>query len=113
MRIKDIVAHLFDYHVTEERDWTLDRVTTWLQPLEPSEPPEVSFTNGESAAERDFSAEAAEWRKTSEAFEAQVKAKHGRPAGPSEEKSSSVNRHSHTDPQPNIASVTAIYRQPC
>jgi len=27
MRIKDIVAHLFDYHVMEERDWTLDRLT--------------------------------------------------------------------------------------
>jgi hypothetical protein len=33
MRIKDIVAHLFDYHVMGEGDWTLDRLTGWLQPL--------------------------------------------------------------------------------
>lgn len=78
MRIKDVVAHLFDYHVMEERDWTLDRLTTWLQPLEPSEPAEISSLNSEIAPERDLSAEAAEWRKTRETFEAQVKAKHRR-----------------------------------
>ena len=76
MRIKDIVAHLFDYHVMEKRDWTLDRLTTWLQPLEPSEPAEISSIDRTTAPERDLSAEAAEWRKTRETFEAQVKAKH-------------------------------------
>ena len=75
MRIKDIVAHIFDYHVMEERDWTLDRLATWLQPLEPSEPAEASFINSGTTPERDFSAEAAEWRKTREFFESQVKAK--------------------------------------
>jgi len=80
MRIKDIVAHLFDYHVMEERDWTLDRLTTWLQPLEPSEPAEASSIDGGTAPERDFSAEAAEWRKTREFFLAQVKAKTHRSA---------------------------------
>jgi len=78
MRIKDIVAHLFDFHVMEERDWTLDRLTIWLQPLEPSEPAEISSIDRETAPERDLSAEAAEWRKTCEIFEAQVKAKHRR-----------------------------------
>jgi hypothetical protein len=75
MRIKDIVAHLFDYHVMEERDWTLDRLSTWLQPLEPAEPAKASSRDGGRAPERDFGAEAAEWRKTRECFEAQVKAK--------------------------------------
>jgi len=75
MRIKDIVAHIFDYHVMGGRDWTLDRLTTWLQPLEPSEPARVSFVDGGMAPERDFSAEAAEWRKTRESFEARVSAK--------------------------------------
>jgi hypothetical protein len=78
MRIKDIVAHLFDYHVMEKRDWTLDRLTTWLQPLEPSEPAEISSIGRETAPERDLSAEAAEWRKIRETFEAQLKAKHRR-----------------------------------
>jgi len=78
MRIKDIVAHLFDYHVMEERDWTLDRLTSWLQPLEPSEPAEISCVHREPARERDLSVEAAEWRKTREAFEAQVKTKPSR-----------------------------------
>jgi hypothetical protein len=75
MRIKDIVAHLFDYHVMGERDWTLDRLTTWLQALEPSEPVAISSVYRGMLPERDFSAEAAEWRKTRESFEAQVKAK--------------------------------------
>lgn len=78
MRIKDIVAHLFDYHVMEQRDWTLDRLTSWLQPLEPSEPAEVSSIDREPGPARDWPAEAAEWRKTREAFEAQVKTKPGR-----------------------------------
>jgi len=78
MRIKDIVAHLFDYHVMEERDWTLDRLTTWLQPLEPSEPAAISSVEHKAAPERDLSAEAAEWRKTRETFEAHAKAKHRR-----------------------------------
>jgi hypothetical protein len=78
MRIKEIVAHLFDYHVMEKRDWTLDRLTTWLQPLEPSEPVKASSIKGEMALERDFPAEAAEWRRTRQTFEARVKAKRHR-----------------------------------
>jgi hypothetical protein len=80
MRIKDIVAHLFDYHVMEQRDWTLDRLATWLQPLEPSEPAEASSIDGGTALERDFSAEAAEWRKARDFFQAQGKAKTRRSA---------------------------------
>jgi hypothetical protein len=78
MRIKDLVAHLFDYHVMEERDWTLDRLSAWLQPLEPAEPARVSSVDGGKAPERDFWAEATEWRKTRDSFEAQVKAKRRR-----------------------------------
>jgi hypothetical protein len=63
MRIKDIVAHLFDYHVMGERDWTLDRLAGWLQALEPRQPAEVSVVKGEAAPPPDFSAEAAEWQR--------------------------------------------------
>lgn len=79
MRIKDIIAHLFDYHVMKKRDWTLDRLSTWLQPLEPTEPPKVSSIDSGTAPERDFRSEAAEWRKTRESFEAQMKANSRRP----------------------------------
>ena len=103
MRIKDIVAHLFDYHVMEERDWTLDRLTTWLEPQEPDlsehqsslerriaeytqRNTEISTINRETAA--DLSAAAVEWRRTRETFEAHVKAKHRRFARPTNEENS-------------------------
>jgi len=77
MRIKDIIAHLFDYHVMEKRDWTLDRLVAWLQPLEPNEPESTFAKRTEDVATyaRNFSAEAAEWQETREAFEARVKAR--------------------------------------
>jgi len=78
MRIKDIVAHLFDYHVMQERNWNLERLVTWLQPLEPSEPADATFASREAAPPRNLPAEAAEWLQTREAFEAQVNAKHRR-----------------------------------
>jgi hypothetical protein len=60
MRIKDIVAHLFDYHVIERRDWTLDRLVSWLQPLEPAEAHEDALLD-----EGEASSEDAEWGKDS------------------------------------------------
>ncbi len=80
MRIKDIVAHLFDYHVMEARNWTLDRLATWLQPLEPRKSAVVTFTKREAASEPTCSADDAEWRKIREAFQARAKAKHPRVA---------------------------------
>jgi hypothetical protein len=77
MRIKDVVAHLFDYHVMEKADWTLDRLTTWLQPLEPNEPAEASSIGGK----RDLPPDDAEWRETRQAFEAKMKTKRHRFAG--------------------------------
>jgi hypothetical protein len=35
MRIKDIIAHIFDYHVMQKRDWTLDRLAAWVETVEP------------------------------------------------------------------------------
>lgn len=81
MRTKDIVAHLFDYHVMEKRDWTLDRLTTWLQPLEPNEPAEASSIDCKIAPKRDFPSDDAEWLRTRQAFEAHMKAKRHRFAG--------------------------------
>jgi len=76
MRIKDIVAHLFDCHVMEKKDWTLDRLTTWLQPLEPSEE-EALLMGGECHS----SLEDLEWQRTRQAFDAQTKSKRRRLGG--------------------------------
>jgi hypothetical protein len=37
MRIKDIIAHLFDRHVMEKKNWTLERLVSWVKTVEPSE----------------------------------------------------------------------------
>ena len=75
MRIRDLIAHLFDFHVMEKRDWSLERLVAWLQPLEPTGPDEIAFLNREAVPQRDLSAEAAQWQETREAFEARSKAK--------------------------------------
>lgn len=78
MRIKDIIAHLFDHHVMQERDWTLIRIATWLQPLEPSEPEQVVPVRREAMTGGNLLAEAAEWQRARRAFEAHVMAKRQR-----------------------------------
>jgi hypothetical protein len=35
MRIKDVITHIFDYHVMTKRNWTLDRLAAWVQTVEP------------------------------------------------------------------------------
>lgn len=77
MRVKDIVAHLFDYHVMEKRDWTLDQLVAWLERFEPLEPPQNAFVTHSLSGphSNDHSEDAAEWQKTREAFEAKVNAK--------------------------------------
>jgi hypothetical protein len=35
MRIKDIIAHIFDYHVMTKKNWTLDQLAAWVQSVEP------------------------------------------------------------------------------
>lgn len=48
MRIKDIIAHLFDYHIMFKGNWTLERLVAWVETVEPKtlaplkvEPPQV------------------------------------------------------------------------
>jgi hypothetical protein len=38
MRVKDIIAHLFDCHVVTKKNWTLDQLVDWVRTVEPSEP---------------------------------------------------------------------------
>jgi hypothetical protein len=37
MRIKDIIAHLFDYHVMVKKNWTLEQLVEWVKTVEPEE----------------------------------------------------------------------------
>ena len=77
MRIKDIIAHLFDCHVAEKKNWTLDQLVAWVQTWEPREtrPPLsqdfVPFAKAISAPRRAEEREAEqEWKRVRQAFEA-------------------------------------------
>jgi len=39
MRIKDVIAHTFDYHVMAKKNWTMDRLAAWVQTVEPKKDP--------------------------------------------------------------------------
>jgi|SRR5215467_9564693 len=89
MRIKDIIAHLFDHHVMGKRDWTLDQLVSWVEGWEPSEPAwntliaDFGRKSLSPVQSHDPSDDAAEWKNTCDAFEARVTAKRRR--GPSRE----------------------------
>jgi len=35
MRIKDIITHLFDWHVMVKKNWSLERLVAWVETVEP------------------------------------------------------------------------------
>ena len=37
MRIKDIIAHLFDYHIMTRKNWTMEQLVAWVETVEPKE----------------------------------------------------------------------------
>jgi hypothetical protein len=39
MRIKDIIAHIFDRHVMQKKNWTLERLVAWIKTVEPADEP--------------------------------------------------------------------------
>lgn len=88
MRIKDVIAHLFDHHVMTKKNWTLERLAAWVETVEPKEipPPEMPIAAlprpaFSPAQAPDWRQEAEEWQAVRQAFEA----KHttGRRRGPS------------------------------
>ena len=87
MRIKDIIAHLFDHHVMGERDWTLDKLVAWLERWEPKEPARNTFLAGLGRMSLYLrkshcpSEEEAEWQRTRAAFEARVNPRRQRGPG--------------------------------
>lgn len=51
MRIKDIIAHLFDYHVAKKKNWTIDQLVAWVQTSEPREMSSDPINNALAAYE--------------------------------------------------------------
>lgn len=37
MRVKDIIAHLFDQHVMFRKNWTLEQLAAWVDSVEPEQ----------------------------------------------------------------------------
>jgi len=52
MRIKDIIAHLFDRHVTARRDWTLEHLAQWVASVEPAEHANARAASSDAARTR-------------------------------------------------------------
>jgi hypothetical protein len=43
LRIKDIIVHLFDYHIMAQKDWTLEQLVAWVKRVEHNfDPPQAS-----------------------------------------------------------------------
>jgi len=83
MRIKDVIAHLFDQHVMQKRDWSLDQLVAWVERWEPSELAQATMSAHASRRSHPQppspdSDDSAEWQKTREAFQAKADAKRRR-----------------------------------
>lgn len=37
MRIKEVITHLFDYHIMVKKNWTLEQLVAWVETVEPKE----------------------------------------------------------------------------
>jgi hypothetical protein len=76
MRIKDVIAHLFDYHVMVKKNWTLERLVAWVETVEPEEPkleivrPTRPYRMPATNQPNELQIDAAEWRAVRHAFEA-------------------------------------------
>jgi hypothetical protein len=87
MRIKEIIAHLFDHHVMVKKNWTLNELAAWVERWEPAELARNTFMADASRKSlsrpqsHDLSDDAAEWQNTCQAFAAKGNAKRRR--GPS------------------------------
>jgi hypothetical protein len=80
MRIKDLIAHLFDYHVMGKKNWTLEQLVAWVETWEPKEISPVPIANAVSLRRtisqeprvEDWQTEQ-EWQRVRQAFEARHK----------------------------------------
>lgn len=85
MRIKDIIAHLFDFHVMKKKNWTLERLAGWVETWEPKEIRVIPFASallpGKPVLPKprvDHPTEQ-QWQQFREAFEARRKTRRSTP----------------------------------
>jgi hypothetical protein len=82
MPIKDIIAHLFDYHVMSKKNWTLERLATWVKTFEPEEVPLPEMPNpfvslqSITAQYEERRREVQEWTAVRQSFEAKHEVTH-------------------------------------
>ena len=97
MRIKDVIAHLFDYHVMDKKNWTLGQLVAWVETVEPKDDPAEARLR--AAVQRQAFAslelerlnhEAEEWQAVRQAFESQLTSRRKRKMA--EEKNEPVRR---------------------
>jgi hypothetical protein len=77
MRIKDVIAHLFDHHVMTKKNWTLERLAVWVETVEPKEVPRPEIRAAalprpafSLSPALDLRQEAEQWQAVRQAFEA-------------------------------------------
>lgn len=46
--VGSIIVHLFDFHVFGARDWTIEKIADWLEPVEPRELDVVKISDMEA-----------------------------------------------------------------
>lgn len=89
MRIKRIITHIFDHHVMQKKDWTLDQLVAWVQTVEPKkrasrgalDPEPLEIISGLPARRRQIQREedriaANEWQARAAAFTAKYGSGH-------------------------------------
>jgi hypothetical protein len=76
MPIKGVIAHLFDYHIMDKRNWTLEQLVAWVKTVEPQEvQPEdgpslvIQQRESRSFEFQSLRQEAEEWQAVRNAFE--------------------------------------------
>jgi hypothetical protein len=86
MRIKDIIAHLFDLHVMKKKNWTLDQLVAWVRTWEPQEVSRMPIASAIPPGKpillvsRVYQRQAEqEWQRVRQAFEARHKAPRSSP----------------------------------
>lgn len=71
MRIKDVITHIFDYHVMEQKDWTLERLVRWVKRVEDDfDPPPASRDIRDDPSARQL---VEEWRRKKREREAMAR----------------------------------------
>jgi hypothetical protein len=82
MRIKDVIAHLFDFHVMEKQNWSVDQLVEWVQRWEPREIDHEIDAKQATPSRTEAKIDEIAWQSTREAFEAKHKSRpRRRPSG--------------------------------